>query len=209
MRKQLIFIVLLGLLFSGILGKAVLSQSKQIKAVAQKPKTVKEFQAEIIRNFKPSLFPETIREVSGMANVNTNPATGEVWSLGMFGTPAGEPVANVGFKSISLQNTSTMDWAGVTITATFEMLKGHGVIMVHAGAEENTGGGWVQCADDQLSANSHGTQNITSKPFTMKAGANYKGTAWLSLEHAYNRSLSSGMPIGCSAKIISIKFNFL
>jgi hypothetical protein len=127
----------------------------------------------------------------------------------MFGTPSGDPVANAGFKSNSLQNSGTTDWTGVTITAAFEVSTYQGVIMFNVAAEENTGSGWTTCAEGKMIANAGMTNPrvATSSPFTMKPGAKYRGRAWLSLERAYNRA-SPGRAIGCSGKITSIKFNF-
>jgi hypothetical protein len=189
----------------GFSGEEALRQTTfQTQAPAQK--TAKVLQAEAMQMFKPSLFPESIKEASGMGNVNINAATGEVWMSAMFGSPSGDPVANVGFKSNSLQNSGTTDWTGVTITAAYDGPKSAGFIMFHVGAEENTGGGWTPCAENHvLSGVTAGT--ATSQPFTMKPGAKYRGRAWFALEKAYNRA-SPGKPIGYSGKITSIKFNF-
>ena len=168
------------------------------------PKSTKTLQMEALALFQPSLFPETIKSVVGMASVITNPKTGEMWAISMSGNPYYNPNNGIaGFVSGSLMNTGTTPWTGVTVTANFEIITMTGCTEIHVARDEKVGNTYVKDNEDYTWLCSPGVYTLTSKPFTMKANTEYKGRAWI-----VNLPLDKNKANGVYGKITSIRFNF-
>jgi hypothetical protein len=204
MKKYTVCLLACGLLVFGAFAETGFSQTLYRAPTVAAPSPTKTLQMEALKTFQPALFPETI----AYGNLqDVNPPTGEVWLTAMKGRPKFlDQWPSVGFRSSGLTNTGTTNWTGVTITVTFQILTLQGAVFLKADVDSLEGN--VTTAGGIGTARivySPGTYEVTSGVFAMKPKGIYKGHGSLAPD---SNSAPLNQPVGCYAKITSIKFNF-
>jgi hypothetical protein len=204
MKKQIVCLLVCSAFVISAWGETAFGQTKIMKAPLPVAQDVKTLQAAALKAYKPSpIYPQANGSATGMASVYKKTETGEVWLMAMYGSAAGAPTASAGFTSNTLRNAGTLEWSGVTMTATIEVHKCHGPF--HFTIEPFGSNSQNPIGTATNYAMAPGTYKITSQPFVMKPNTDYYAVAFLVLTAD---SAPTNEAISCYAKITSITFNF-
>lgn len=122
-------------------------------------------------------YPENFVGVHGVAGANADINSKKVWA-----TAIGKGAAEAGFKSITLRNTGTIPWPGITVTVSANVLKTIGgaklIIYIYKDGNVLPGTGGVKV----LASPGDGT--LTSGTFTMEPGHDYHAVGFIQVSPA-------------------------
>lgn len=130
----------------------------------------------VIRQFlqQQPAYPENFLVAQGVAAANADVNSKKVW---LTAIGSGNSIASAGFKSITLRNTGTIPWSGITVTVSANVLKTIGglklIIMIYKDGNLLPGSGGNKVLP------STGNATLTSGTFTMDPGHDYYAVVFL------------------------------
>ena len=201
MRKHLSF---LKFAFLGLIGLIIFNQfhnvlsAGQLRPLTKLPKIYSFKNLLDVRRFLqlPQSYPEKLSLFSGICSGNADLTTKQVWATAMNDGLEPKDYGEIGFSSISLENTSSMPWTGVTLSAVFDATMVQGNIQL--GIRVYRDG--VRFTGPYVWQYSSGQYTVKTDPFVMEPGHKYEAIAYVGC-YPVNQQLAAVI-----VKIVEIKW---
>ena len=193
---KFLFLAMIGFLISNQFYNVLFAG--QLRPPTKLPKIYSFMNLPDVRRFlqQPQAYPEKLTLFSGICSGNADLTTKQVWATAINDNLEPKDYGEIGFSSISLENTSSMPWTGVTMSAIFDAMMIQGNIQLGIRVYKDG----ARFTGPYIWQSSSGQYVVKTDPFIMEPGHKYEAIAYVGC-FPDNQQLSAGI-----VKIVDIKW---
>jgi len=132
-------------------------------------------------------YPKKDSYATGVAAARADLDSKTIWLTNVDGPDYDEAYGC--FYSVSIENSSPQQWAGITVSATFDVRFLDGIVGMQIGVlEDNVE---ISAATKRQNLTAPGRYSLASAPFIMKSGKNYQARARVTCQAIQGKSNSA------------------